>query len=103
MTLASLTLVGSLVAQARVNGYTVGIIFWVCIAAIAIASSLGYYWHLVRKAEIEATLKQDMVARGFSAAEIIAVLNNDASNLKDNLPPAKPMTPSRLPPEHARV
>ena len=39
-----------------------------------VVSSVGYYWHKVRKAELEASLKQEMIERGMSADEIKQVI-----------------------------
>lgn len=40
-----------------------------------IASTLGHYWHKVRKLELETSLKAEMVQRGMSAEEICMVLD----------------------------
>ena len=39
-----------------------------------VVSSVGYYWHKIRKAELEASLKQEMIQRGMSADEIKQVI-----------------------------
>ena len=39
-----------------------------------VVSSVGYYWHKLRKAELEASLKQEMIQRGMSADEIKQVI-----------------------------
>ena len=39
-----------------------------------VVSSVGYYWHKVRKVELEAALKQEMIQRGMSADEIKQVI-----------------------------
>jgi hypothetical protein len=44
--------------------------------------AFAHYWYKTRKAKAEALLKQEMVARGYSAAEILAVVNNDRDQLK---------------------
>ena len=49
-------------------------IFWIAIAAICIVPSIAYYWSLVKKAELDASLKQTMLDRGMSADEIERVL-----------------------------
>ena len=43
-----------------------------------VVSSVGYYWHKVRKAELEASLKQEMIQRGMSADEIKQVIQASA-------------------------
>ena len=45
---------------------------WLTITTVA--SSVAYYWHKVRKAELEASLKQEMIQRGMSADEIVRVI-----------------------------
>jgi hypothetical protein len=87
------------------GGALVGIVFWLAIALIVIVPSLAHYWAQVRKAEAEARLKEQMVERGFSPGEILAVINNNPAALRDTVPHSKggAMTPSKLPPEHAHV
>lgn len=90
----------------RIDGATiVGVTFFLSIALIVIVPSLAHYWAQVRKAEADARLKEQMVARGYSPAEILAVLSNNPAALRDIVPSAKggAMTPSKLPPEHAHV
>jgi hypothetical protein len=85
------------------NGYMVAIMFWVCIALMVIVPSLGHYWQQAKKVEAETALKQQMVERGYSAEEILAVVNNDTKAAK-NLPrKGAPMTPSKLPPEYSQL
>ena len=64
-----------------------GTVMWLAIAAIAVASIVGGYLceaHrcncALRKAELEATLKQQMLDRGMSAAEIKEVLSASAKS-----------------------
>jgi hypothetical protein len=76
--------------------------FWVCVALMVVLPSYFYYNHLTRKAEVEASLKQEMVARGFSAEEIIAVTSGSAKGLASSRK-SSGMTPSKLPPEQAVV
>jgi hypothetical protein len=45
-----------------------------------IASTLGHYWHKVRKLELEVSLKLEMVQRGMSAEEICKVLESRPSS-----------------------
>lgn len=84
------------------GGSIVAIGFWTCIAAIVIVPTIAHHWHKTREAELETSLKQEMVARGYSAEEILAVINHDAKSLAGR-PHAKSMTPSKLPPESVTV
>ena len=61
---------------AEMDAAAVGIAFWVCIMLICVVPSVAYYWQKTREAELNAALKQEMVARGYSADEILAVVNN---------------------------
>ena len=45
---------------------------WLTITTVV--SSVAHYWHKVRKAELEASLKQEMIQRGMSADEIKQVI-----------------------------
>ena len=49
-------------------------IIFASITIMSVASTATYYWHKVRRAEIEASLKHEMIERGMSAAEIERVL-----------------------------
>ena len=75
-----------------------GIDILVPITAIAgffgmpISAIVLYWWYEIRKVACEAALKQAMVARGYSANEIVHVLTNGKGKSKDpafDLPPAK--------------
>ena len=77
--------------------------FWVCVALMVIVPSVASYWHSLRKAEVEVGLKQQMVERGYSAEEILAVINNDAAILRKGKTKRGSMTPAKLPPEHVEV
>lgn len=43
---------------------------------IVIIPSLAHYWHLNRLKEMDASLKHEMLQRGFSADEIASVINS---------------------------
>ena len=60
------------------NGHFV---FWGAVTLMVIVPTLAYTWSAVRRTEIEANLKRDMVARGMSADEIQRVLQ--ASSAKE--------------------
>jgi len=61
------------------NGHFV---FWTAITIMVVGPTLIYCWSSVRRAEMEANLKRDMIARGMSADEIQRVL--DAGKGKDD-------------------
>ena len=59
-----------------------------------LSAILLYWWYEIRKVSCEASLKQAMVARGYSANEIVHVLTNGRgknTNPAFDLPPAKPV------------
>lgn len=69
---------------AALDGPAIGIsIFWLCIMLICTIPVIGHYWSKVRQAEADAALKQEMVARGYSAVEILAVVNNEPEALRN--------------------
>src|SRR4051812_26664945 len=45
-------------------------IFWTAIVLISTVPVVTYYWHKVRRAELDAELKREMIQRGMSADEI---------------------------------
>jgi hypothetical protein len=49
--------------------------FWLAIAVIVCLPVVAEYWRKMRKDELDANLKQDMLARGMSADEIERVLS----------------------------
>ena len=71
------------------------------VAVIAILCGTGVVWAIVRhcsaavRSWFETSLKRDMVARGFSADEIISVVRADRNcgyrSTYSDLPPAKPI------------
>jgi hypothetical protein len=65
-----------------------------CMFGIPIISIVLYWWYEIRKVTCEAALKQAMIARGYSANEIVHVLTNGKGKLPNpafDLPPAKPV------------
>jgi hypothetical protein len=50
------------------------LIFWGSITLMATVPVIVHHWARVRKAEIEASLKHEMIQRGMSADEIVSVL-----------------------------
>ena len=49
-------------------------IFWSAIVLICVVPMISHYWYKLRRAEMDAALKQDMLQRGMSAEEIKTVL-----------------------------
>jgi hypothetical protein len=67
----------------------------VMIFGIPVVVMLGHYCHAAWKAWLDVGLKRDMIARGYTAEEIIAVLAADsgsrATTSLPDVPPAKPI------------
>jgi len=69
---------------AAVDGVALSMaVFWISIMLICTIPAVAHYWYKVRQAEADAALKQEMVARGYSAVEILAVVNNKPEALKN--------------------
>jgi hypothetical protein len=51
-------------------------VFWTAITLICVIPSVAHYWYKLRKAEMEAALKQDMIRQGMSADDIERVLKS---------------------------
>jgi hypothetical protein len=73
----------------------IGLVALILIFGIPIVGVIGHYGFAAWKAWLDIGLKRDMVARGYTAQEIIEVLAADknaapASSLP-NVPPAKPV------------
>jgi hypothetical protein len=49
-------------------------IIFASITLMSVIPSVAHYWHKVRQAELEASLKHEMLQRGMSAEEIRGVL-----------------------------
>ena len=65
-----------------------------CVFGIPLSAIVLYWWYEIRRVTCEAALKQAMVARGYSANEIVHVLTNGKGKLTNpafDLPPAKPV------------
>jgi hypothetical protein len=56
------------------GGELIAILSIVCGALFLIVALVADFWHKIRKAEVAAKLKQDMLDRGMSAEEIKIVL-----------------------------
>lgn len=76
-------------------GPFIGLVAVVMLFGIPMVAVVSHYAYEALKAWLEIGLKRDMVARGYTAQEIIEVLATDkGSNLKTllpNVPPAKPI------------
>ena len=65
-----------------------------CVFGMPLSAIILYWWYEIRKVAAESALKQAMVARGYSANEIVHVLTNGRAKLTNpafDLPPAKPV------------
>lgn len=70
------------------------IIAILCVFGTPIVAIVAYSWYAIRKVSCEAALKQAMIAKGYSANEIVYVLTNGKGKLNNpvfDLPPAKPV------------
>jgi hypothetical protein len=76
-------------------GPIIGLIAVMGFFAIPIVAVIGHYFHETLKAWWAASLKRDMIARGYTAQEIIEILAADsgtkAKSSLPNVPPAKPI------------
>jgi hypothetical protein len=55
-------------------------VFWTAIALMVVVPQIARYWWRIRQAEIDASLKQEMLQRGMSAEEIQTVLAASTRN-----------------------
>lgn len=44
------------------------------LTAVSVGPVVAHYWHKARRDDLEAALKQDMLQRGFTADDIVKVL-----------------------------
>lgn len=76
-------------------GPFIGLVAVVMLFGIPIVAVIGHFCHETIKAWLETGLKRDMVARGYTAQEIIEVVSAElGSKVKSslpNVPPAKPI------------
>jgi hypothetical protein len=49
-------------------------LFWSAFTLMCVVPTIAYYWWRIRQAELDASLKQEMLQRGMSAEEIQMVL-----------------------------
>jgi hypothetical protein len=59
------------------------LIFWGSITLICIVPVISGCWYKIRKAELEAGLKRDMIERGMSADEIERILQAPSNCRRD--------------------
>jgi hypothetical protein len=57
-------------------------IIFAAVTLMSVIPTLAHYWYKARKAELETSLKQDMLQRGMSAAEIQQVLEASADGAR---------------------
>jgi hypothetical protein len=50
-------------------------VFWGSITLICVVPTVAHYWYKLRKHEIDAALKREMIERGMTADEIQKVLD----------------------------
>jgi len=80
----------------RDSGELIGFVTVVLLFSIPIVGVVGHYGYLAFKTWLDIGLKRDMVARGYTAQEILEVLGTRrgagvvSSSLPD-VPPAKPV------------
>jgi len=76
-------------------GFLIGLVAVVLLFGIPIVAVVGHFLHETIKAWLAVRLKRDMIARGYTAQEIVEVISADAgSRAKSslpNVPPAKPI------------
>lgn len=78
---------------AGITPVSIAAITILAVFAVPIVSVIAYYCHLTIKSWQETALKRDMVARGYSANEIIDVMagTRSAATALGDVPPAKPI------------
>jgi hypothetical protein len=81
--------------EAFFSNKDVGIIFvFISIGLTVVGSFLAHYWYKIRREEIRAALKQNMLDRGMSAYEIRTIIEAGSDAAPDPaknpaMPPAK--------------
>ena len=55
-------------------------LLFACPLLVALAGTIAYYWHKVRRDALEASLKHEMLRRGMSADDIVKVLQASKSS-----------------------
>jgi hypothetical protein len=70
----------------------------VMVFSIPIVAIIGHYCHAAWKACLEIGLKRDMIARGYTAQEIMAILGAESgSSARTSLPDVPPAKPIKQP------
>jgi hypothetical protein len=62
----------------------------------SVVSTLAVYWHKVKRAEMDAALKQQMLERGMSAEEIRIVIESSSDRRRET-----PALKGSIPDEHS--
>lgn len=57
-------------------------LMWTAITLMAVVPTLAHFWWKIRQAEIEASLKRDMLQRGMTAEEIQKVLGASSNEAR---------------------
>jgi hypothetical protein len=69
---------------------------WLGVGLVVLAAVVAVQWRKVRIAKDNASLKQQMIERGFTAEEIIRVINAGAPSVQTGrMPHATEQTPNR--------
>ena len=77
-------------------GLLVVIAVWVIVGGVVIGAIIAVQWRKVEQAKVEAHLKEQMIARGFTADEIIKVINTDAGHARGRKAANAPCCPEPL-------
>ena len=81
-----------------IGGYFIGLVAVVMLFGMPIVGIIGHFLHETMKAWLSVGLKRDMVARGYSAQEIVAVIAAEpGSKMKSSLPDVPPAKPVKQP------
>ncbi len=57
-------------------------LIWTAITLIVVVPTIAHFWWKIRQAEIEASLKHEMLQRGMSAEEIQTVLGASGTDVR---------------------
>lgn len=83
--------------QVSTFGIAISVVaFWGAIVLIVAIPTIVHHRHKTRVAELNAAIKQQMIERGYSVEEILAVVGENAKLLRDPNKVIK-MTPSKVP------
>jgi hypothetical protein len=74
-------------------------IFWCAIVLICVVPYLAHYWYKARKAELEASIKLEMLQRGMSADDIVRVLQAPIKHEAEDSPSRTAELPEMVQPK----